>query len=317
MKPLLEVIDLCTWFHTRKGIVKAVDGVSFTINHGEIFGLVGESGAGKSITGFSLINLIDSPGRIEKGQVLFDGKDLLTLSKKEMRELRGDRIAMIFQDPQTSLNPVLGIKRQMSEVLLYHHKDHQDIRQRCLKVLDEVGIPSPEDRFNSYPHQLSGGMKQRVVIAMALLNNPGLLIADEPTTALDVTIQAQILLLMRHLCHNYNSSLLLITHDIGVVSQMCDRIGVMYGGRIVEQGTRDQVLFDPQHPYTKGLIKCLPGLNTNRERLYQIKGVMPSLLNMPQGCYFRDHCPHAFEKCGEYPPEKDVDGRKVSCHLVT
>lgn len=316
MKPLLEVSDLHTWFYTRKGIVKAVDGVSFSINRGEVFGLVGESGAGKSITGFSLINLIDPPGRIESGRIVLDGQDLLSLDKQTMRRLRGDRMAMIFQDPQTSLNPVLGIRRQMSEVLAYHGQHQADIRQRCLRALEKVGIPSPKDRFLAYPHQLSGGMKQRVVIAMALLNNPGLLIADEPTTALDVTIQSQILLLMKTLCREYQSSLLLITHDIGVVSQMCDRVAVMYGGRIVEQGTRDQVLFDPLHPYTKGLIKCLPGLNKSRERLFQIQGVMPSLLNLPTGCYFKNRCPQAAEVCNTYPPEREIQGRNVSCHRV-
>ncbi len=316
MTPLLDVADLRTWFHTRNGIVKAVDGVSFSIDRGEIFGLVGESGAGKSITGFSLIQLIDPPGRIESGRILFDGQDLLDLDPPAMQRLRGDRIAMIFQDPQTSLNPVLGIKRQMAEVLFYHGQDTADIRERCLRALDEVGIPAPKDRFLSYPHQLSGGMKQRVVIAMALLNNPGLLIADEPTTALDVTIQSQILMLMKRLCREYQSSLLLITHDIGVVSQMCDRVAVMYGGRIVEQGTRDQVLFDPLHPYTQGLIQCLPGLNASRERLFQIRGVMPSLLNLPQGCYFKTRCPRAASVCDDYPPELEIEGRKVSCHRV-
>jgi peptide/nickel transport system ATP-binding protein len=225
---------------------------------------------------------------------------------------------MIFQDPQTSLNPVLSIRRQMFETLIYHNPgiDSKTLLRRCLKSLEAVGLSAPRERLGAYPHQLSGGMKQRVVIAMALVNNPNLLIADEPTTALDVTIQAQILSLMKRLCREYGSALILITHDIGVVSQMCDRVAVMYAGRIVESGTRDQVLGDPLHPYTKGLIQCLPRLNQSRRRLNQIKGVMPSLLKLPDGCYFRDRCPDAGEDCRLYPPDREIDGRLVSCHRV-
>jgi len=318
MSALLEVSDLRTWFRTRGGVVKAVDGVSFSIGGGEIFGLVGESGAGKSITGFSLVRLIDPPGRVESGCVLFDGRDVLAMGPRELRELRGDRVAMIFQDPQTSLNPVLGVRRQMAEALAYHGRGggRRETERLCREALEEVRIPAPAERLRSYPHQLSGGMKQRVVIAMALLNHPALLVADEPTTALDVTIQAQVLLLMKRLCRDHGSSLLLVTHDIGVVSQMCDRVAVMYAGRIVEQGSRDQVLFDPLHPYTKGLIQCLPGLNESRARLYQIPGIMPSLLDLPQGCYFRERCPLAGEDCRAYPEELEIDGRRVSCHRV-
>jgi len=315
---VLEIENLSTWFHTRKGVVKAVDDVSFAIGKGRIFGLVGESGAGKSITGFSIINLIDPPGRIESGSIRLAGRDVMALSRDQLRRLRGDLVSMIFQDPQTSLNPVLSIRRQMFETLSYHNPrmDTGALTKRCLQSLEEVGLPAPRERLNAFPHQLSGGMKQRIVIAMALLNNPNLLIADEPTTALDVTIQAQILLLMKRLCREYGSALILITHDIGVVSQMCDEVAVMYAGRIVERGSRDQVLYDPLHPYTKGLIQCLPRLNQSRQRLRQIKGVMPSLLKLPEGCYFRDRCPEAGGDCLVYPPEREIEGRRVTCHRV-
>jgi peptide/nickel transport system ATP-binding protein len=279
---------------------------------------VGESGAGKSITGFSIINLIDAPGRIESGSINLSGRDILALGPDQLRRLRGDQVSMIFQDPQTSLNPVLSVRRQMFETLTYHNPglDSKTLTQRCLQTLEAVGLPAPRERLSAYPHQLSGGMKQRVVIAMALLNNPNLLIADEPTTALDVTIQAQILALMKRLCREYGSALILITHDIGVVSQMCDSVAVMYAGRIVESGTRDQVLYDPLHPYTKGLIQCLPRLKKSDRRLQQIKGVMPSLLRLPEGCYFRDRCPEAGEDCRVYPPERETNGRLVSCYRV-
>jgi peptide/nickel transport system ATP-binding protein len=318
VKTVLEVQNLKTYFHTRKGVVKAVDDVSFTLAEGRIFGIVGESGAGKSITGFSIINLIDPPGRIESGRIRLEGQDILALSPDQLRRLRGDRVSMIFQDPQTSLNPVLSIRRQMFETLAYHNPDlnSKALTERCLESLEAVGLPAPRERLSAYPHQLSGGMKQRIVIAMALLNNPNLLIADEPTTALDATIQSQILALMKRLCQQYGSSLILITHDIGVVSQMCDTVAVMYAGRIVEHGTRDQVLYDPLHHYTKGLIQCLPRLNLSRRRLQQIQGIMPSLLKLPEGCYFRDRCPEAGDDCKVYPPERQIDGRLVACYRV-
>jgi peptide/nickel transport system ATP-binding protein len=216
------------------------------------------------------------------------------------------------------LNPVLSIRRQMFETLAYHNPglNSKALMERCLESLEAVGLPAPRERLSAYPHQLSGGMKQRIVIAMALLNNPNLLIADEPTTALDATIQSQILALMKRLCQQYGSSLILITHDIGVVSQMCDTVAVMYAGRIVEHGTRDQVLHDPLHPYTKGLIQCLPRLNLSRRRLQQIQGIMPSLLKLPEGCYFRDRCPEAGDDCKVYPPERQIDGRLVACYRV-
>jgi oligopeptide/dipeptide ABC transporter ATP-binding protein len=318
MSIILEVQHLKTFFQTRKGVVKAVDDVCFSIDEGQIFGLVGESGAGKSITGFSIINMIDPPGRIESGSITLAGHNILKMKEVELRRLRGKEVSMIFQDPLTSLNPVLTVRRQMLETLSYHnlHKSKNSLLKRSIEVLEEVGLPNPAQQLESYPHQLSGGMKQRVVIAMALVNNPRLLIADEPTTALDVTIQAQILLLMKNLCKDHGSALILITHDIGVVAQMCDVVAVMYAGRIVEQGKKDEVLSNPLHPYTKGLIKCLPKLNLSRDRLTQIPGIMPSLLNLPKGCHFRERCSDATEECKLYPEERVIEGRRVSCHHV-
>ena len=318
MNTVLEVKNLKTYFHTRKGVVKAVDGVSLKTEAGQIFGIVGESGAGKSITGFSIIRLIDPPGKIESGSIYLAGQDIMRLNRSQLRQLRGSQAAMIFQDPQTSLNPVLTIRRQMFETLSYHNPElsKSQLLDRSLEILNEVGLPAPLERLNAYPHQLSGGMKQRIVIAMALLNNPRLLIADEPTTALDVTIQAQILMLMNRLCREHGSALILITHDIGVVAQMCDLVAVMYGGRIVEYGTKEQVLFDPLHPYTRGLIECLPKLNESRRRLIQIEGIMPNLLALPEGCYFSNRCKEAGPDCRIYPQERVVDGRRVSCHRI-
>lgn len=312
----LAVRNLQTFFHTRKGVVKAVDGISFSLSQGETLGIVGESGAGKSIAGFSIIGLIDPPGRIDGGEVLFHGRDLVTMPEEELNAIRGGRIAMIFQDPQTSLNPVFTIGRQLLETITRHNPgiSGEDAVRRAIAMLDVVGIPAPEKRMRSYPHQLSGGMKQRVVIAMALVNNPQLLIADEPTTALDVTIQAQILSLMKKLNRDYGTALILITHDIAVVSMMCDRVAVMYAGRIVEYGTRDELLFHPQHPYTQGLIRCLPGCNEAQDRLYQIPGVMPSLLNLPEGCSFRSRCFQADAECLRSPELRLLDKRWVSCH---
>ena len=315
---LLEVKNLKTHFFTRNGVVKSVDGTSFSIEKGKILGIVGESGAGKSITGFSIINLIDKPGKIVDGEILFDGKDLVKLPEKELQSIRGNEIAMIFQDPQTSLNPVISIGEQLMEAILYHRKNvsKKEAWDECIEILKRVGLPAAEKRMTSYPHQLSGGMKQRVVIAMALLNNPKLLIADEPTTALDVTIQAQILYLMKKLSLDFGSSLILITHDIAVVSQLCDDIAVMYAGRIVEYGSKEEIIFDPKHPYTKGLIACLPKLNDDKKRLYQIPGIMPSLLNLPKGCYFKNRCELADSECDTYPDKKVFGKRIVFCHKV-
>ena len=318
MSEMLRVGNLNTYFDTRKGLVKAVDGISFSIDKGEILGIVGESGAGKSITGFSLINLIDSPGEIVAGSILFDGRDLVQLSEDELSKIRGGEISMIFQDPQMSLNPVITIGKQLIETVTYHNPEtsKQTAYKKAVEMLELVGMPAPEKRMSSYPHQLSGGMKQRVVIAMALINSPKLLIADEPTTALDVTIQAQILFLMKKLTKEFGSSLILITHDIAVVAQMCDKIAVMYAGRIVEYGSNRDVLYNPKHPYTKGLIQCLPKLNEEKDRLYQIPGVMPSLLDLPEGCYFSDRCPYADAECKVYPETITLEGRLVSCHKV-
>ncbi len=315
---LLRVDGLQTHFFTRKGVVRAVDGISFGLKRGEILGLVGESGAGKSITGFSIIRLIDPPGRIVNGKILLEGRNLLQLDAATMDAIRGDHISMIFQDPQTSLNPVLSIGRQLTETICYHRQDvsGKEAQARSVEMLRQVGIASPLKRLRSYPHQLSGGMQQRMVIAMALINNPKLLIADEPTTALDVTIQAQILMLMKKLCEQYDSSLVLITHDISVVAQMCHRVAVMYAGRIVEYGEKSDILYHPLHPYTRGLIACLPKLNETRDRLYQIPGVMPSLLDLPAGCYFRNRCPDAGDNCLEYPELRWINGRHVACHRV-
>ena len=319
MSNVLEVKNLLTYFHTKKGLVKAVDGVSFSIDAGKALGIVGESGAGKSITGFSLLRLIDPPGRIESGVIRIGGQDIMGLSKERLRKLRGKTAGMIFQDPQTSLNPVLTVRRQLFETLSIHNPGmtKSALYEKSIEKLREVGIPAPEERLKAYPHQLSGGMKQRIVIAMALLNNPKLLIADEPTTALDVTIQAQILLLMKRLCKDHGSALVFITHDIGVVAQLCDDIAVMYAGRIVEYGPKSDVLYNPMHPYTKGLIMCLPKLDQEEGKLTQIKGVMPNLLSLPGGCHFRPRCPQAGDDCRIYPEERMIDGRRIACHRIS
>ena len=315
---LLEVKNLKTYFFTKEGIVKAVDGNSFSLERGEILGIVGESGAGKSITGFSILNLIDKPGKIVEGEIIFEGKDLTHLNEEAFEKIRGDKISMIFQDPETSLNPVITIGKQLMETMLYHNDTLSDKEaySASVEMLKHVGLPSAKKRMQSYPHELSGGMKQRVVIAIALLNNPKLLIADEPTTALDVTIQAQILYLMKKLSNDFGSSLILITHDIAVVSQLCDKIAVMYAGRIVEYGSKDEIIFDPKHPYTKGLLACLPTLDDHQKRLHQIPGVMPSLLHLPSGCYFKDRCEFADEACNVYPQKKILGERVVFCHKV-
>ncbi len=315
---LLEVKNLKTYFFTKNGVIKAVDGSNFSIEKGEILGIVGESGAGKSITAFSILNLIDKPGKIVEGEIIFEGKDLTKLNEEEFEKIRGDKIAMIFQDPETSLNPVITIGEQLIEIIIYHNKliSKEEAYQASIEMLEQVGLPSAKKRMQSYPHELSGGMKQRVVIAIALLNNPKLLIADEPTTALDVTIQSQILYLMKKLSHDLDSSLIFITHDIAVVSQLCDNVAVMYAGRIVEYGTKDEIIFDPKHPYTKGLIACLPTLNDHQKELHQIPGVMPSLLHLPTGCYFKDRCELADEACNIYPEKQILGKRIVFCHKV-
>ena len=314
--PTLEVRNLKTHFFTKAGVAKAVDDVSFTVDKGEVIGLVGESGSGKSVTGFSIIGLVDSPGRVVSGQVLFQGKNLLTLPDEDLRQLRGNRIAMIFQDPMMTLNPVLRVDTQMVETIKAHDSSvsKADALARARDALGQVGIPAPDERLRSYPHQFSGGMRQRAAIAIALLNKPDLIIADEPTTALDVTIQGQILFEAQKLCRETGTSMIWITHDLAVVAGLADRISVMYGGRIVEQGAISDVLDHPVHPYTRGLLGSVPGHNTRGQRLYQIPGMAPSLLNLPQGCTFQARCPKADDACLIEPQiTEPVPGRAIRC----
>jgi peptide/nickel transport system ATP-binding protein len=312
----LEVEGLRTHFFTKAGIVKAVDDVSFSIARGQVLGLVGESGSGKSVTGFSIIGLIDPPGRIAGGRVLFQGEDLAGLPEESMRRLRGARIAMIFQDPMMTLNPVLRIETQMVEALRAHHPAmrHDEARRRSVAALAQVGIPAAEERLAAYPHQFSGGMRQRVAIAIALLNKPDLLIADEPTTALDVTIQAQILSEVQKLCRDTGTALIWITHDLSVVAGLADEICVMYAGKVVERGAVDAVLDAPLHPYTKGLIGSVPSRNRRGTRLAQIPGMAPSALALPAGCSFRPRCPRADALCATAPALEELrPGRLVRC----
>jgi oligopeptide transport system ATP-binding protein len=302
---LLSVQNLRTYFDTRDGTVKAVDGVSFEIRPGETLGLVGESGCGKSVTAMSIMRLVPHPpGRTASGEIWFDGRDLLKVSNEQMRHIRGREIAMIFQDPMTSLNPVLTIGRQITEALQLHLKmGPRQARNRAVELLQLVGIPAAARRVDDYPHQFSGGMRQRVMIAMALSCNPKLLIADEPTTALDVTIQAQILDELRTLREESGTGIILVTHDLGVVADIADRVIVMYAGRVVEQGTLDDLFYNPQHPYTWGLLGSITRIDGDRtRRLPAIPGLPPSLMHPPAGCHFRPRCPHAFERCTSTPP---------------
>jgi len=304
-QPLLEVKNLKTQFFTQDGVVKAVDDVSFDILPGETLGVVGESGCGKSITAMSIMRLIPTPpGRIVNGQILFDGEDIITMSDEEIRNIRGNKIAMIFQDPMTSLNPVLSINRQIGETLELHMgMSKSQARQRAIELLRMVGIPNAEQRVDQYPHQFSGGMRQRVMIAMALSCNPVLLIADEPTTALDVTIQAQILDLMRNLQTEYNTAVMLITHDLGVVAGMTDRINVMYAGHIVETATTEELFANPRHPYTVGLLNSIPRLDAQRKaKLDPIRGLPPDLIDLPDMCPFLPRCDYARERCEQQNP---------------
>lgn len=318
MTELLTVHNLKTSFFTRSGEVQSVRGVSFTVSEGEMVGIVGESGSGKSITAKSIIGLIQPPGRIIDGEVRLQGENILEMTEEQLRSIRGNRIAMIFQDPMTSLNPVLRIGKQLTEVIQRHQKlSKAEARQRAIELLRQVGIPSPEQRIDQYPHEFSGGMRQRVMIAMALSCNPELLIADEPTTALDVTIQAQILTLMKKLRDTTGTSILLITHDLGVVAQVCTRVIVMYGGLIMEEGAVIDIFESPQHPYTQGLMRSLPQASGVKERLVPIEGTPPNMLTPPTGCPFKERCPHAMELCNERPPYYHVgEGHRSMCWLL-
>ena len=311
----LSVANLGTTFFTKLGEVRAVDDVSFSIEEGKILGLVGESGSGKTVTGFSILGLVDPPGRVVGGSINFMGTELVGLAEEEMRRLRGRRIAMVFQDPMMTLNPVLRIDTQIIEAILAHEKvPHDEGLRRARDALGQVGIPSPEARLKAYPHQFSGGMRQRVAIAIALLHRPALIIADEPTTALDVTIQGQILFEVQKLCRQSGTAMMWITHDLAVVAGLADNISVMYAGRIVEQGTVDEVLDNPLHPYTRGLIGSVPSQNTRGQRLSQIPGMTPSMLNLPSGCAFHTRCPRADDTCLEQPDiTTPAAGRNVRC----
>jgi len=322
MSHLLEVKNLRTHFATRAGLVRAVDDVSFYLDRGELLGLVGESGCGKSMTALSIMRLVAPPGRIVDGEIVFDGRDLLKLSNAEMRAVRGDDIAMIFQDPMTSLNPVFTVGEQIAEALRLHRKlSRPQAREGAIAAMREVAIPDPETRVNDYPHQLSGGMRQRVMIAMALACDPKLLIADEPTTALDVTIQAQILDLLDNLRKTRELAVLLITHDLGVVAEVADRVAVMYTGKIVEESPVDELFAKPRHPYTEGLLHSVPKLTevgvARAERLQTIEGVVPSPTNLPPGCHFEPRCPYRMPRCkeGEIPLYPAGEGVVVRCVL--
>jgi len=315
-EPTLQVADLHTHFFTRGGVLKAVDGVSFSVAPGQVVGLVGESGSGKSVTGFSIIGLVDPPGRVVAGRVLFQGEDLAQAGEERLRALRGHRVSMVFQDPMMTLNPVLRIDTQMVETLQAHVRiSRADALTRSQDALARVGIPSPEARLTCYPHELSGGMRQRVAIAIAMLHEPSLIIADEPTTALDVTIQGQILAQMQQLCREQGTALIWITHNLAVVAGLADRICVMYAGRIVEQAATDDVLDRPLHPYTRGLIRSLPANNPRGGRLFQIPGMVPQPIHLPPGCAFAARCPRADGQCATDPAETEVSpGRTVRCH---
>jgi peptide/nickel transport system ATP-binding protein len=322
---LLEVTNLDVRFGLRQGEVRALRDVNFTLERGERLGIVGESGAGKSVAAFSLLNLIAKPGFIAGGSISFEGKTLNTMSERGLRKVRGNRISMIFQDPMMTLNPVLSIGEQMVECLKAHRRiSGKEARAICLDKLRQVQIPSPETRLDQYPHELSGGMRQRVIIAIALLLDPDIIIADEPTTALDVTIQAEIMALLLELCEQHNVGLILITHDLGVVSQVTQRMLVMYAGRVIEQGPTREIINDPQHPYTQGLINALPQMATPGERLNQIRGSMPSLSNLPSGCAFHPRCNFINRADGKPRPAciEQVPGFvesgncRVACHMV-
>jgi len=313
---LLEVKDLQTTFFTKAGPVRAVDGVSYFISKGETVGIVGESGCGKSVASFSILRLLDPPGKVTQGEVIFEGTDLLKLSEEKMRGLRGKKIAMIFQEPMTALNPVLTIGRQITEQIFAH--EHVTMREgyhRAVELLKKVGIPSPEKRIDQYPHQLSGGMRQRAMIAMAISCSPKLLIADEPTTALDVTIQAQIVDLLLKLQKENHMAMQFITHDLGLISEVADRIVVMYAGKIVEEADVKTIFQNPKHPYTVGLLESIPSLDKEVGKLKTIPGTVPSLLDLPKGCRFQNRCPNCIERCRIEEPglEEVKEGHRMAC----
>ena len=316
---LLDVKNLHTSFFTHLGEVQAIRDVSFGLDKGEIIGIVGESGSGKSVTSLSIMGLLAYPGRVKDGEILFNGEDLLKKKKSEMRKIQGDHIAMIFQDPMTSLNPLFKIGDQITEAILTHHKiKKEDAKKRALEMLRLVGIPSPEKRFHSYPHEFSGGMRQRAMIAMALSCEPELLIADEPTTALDVTIQAQILELMKKLQKQNHMGIIFITHNLGVVAEVCDKVSVMYAGKMVEQGPVDDIFYNPGHPYTKGLLRSMPRVDAESyERLIPIEGSPVDMLNPPEGCPFAPRCEHAMKIClQKMPPYVEMgENHRAACWL--
>ncbi len=316
MNPLLQIQNLSVSFRTDEGLIRATDQVSFSINRGEVFGLVGESGSGKTVTAMSILRLIPSPpGKIDSGTILFEGRDLLRMPIAELRAIRGHKISVIFQEPMTALSPLHRIGAQLVEALRFHQNISPPAAQDIARTwLEKVGIPDPSSALQAYPHQLSGGMRQRVMIAMALMLQPALIIADEPTTALDVTVQAQVLDLMR-LMKAADTSILLITHDMGVIWEMCDRMAVMYASEVVETGTVAEIFQSPQHPYTQALLAAIPTLANRRDRLATIPGQVPSPLQYPAGCHFQPRCPHAFNRCSTHPPLYGPETRAARCFL--
>lgn len=316
-EPILNIEHLKIEFNTRRGTLVAVDDISFNVLPGEVFGVVGESGAGKSLTGQAIIGLLEPPGRIAAGRIVLKGQRIDQLPYHEIRRIRGKKIGMIFQDPLTSLNPLYTIGRQLTETILTHtNMSHDQARQHAISLLDEVGIPAAEKRFDHYPHQFSGGMRQRVVIALALCVNPGLIIADEPTTALDVSIQAQIITLLKGLCKEHGTAVILITHDMGVIAEISDRVAVMYAGRLVEVGNVRDVVKNPKHPYSQGLMGSIPSLRHKAEALIQIEGAMPRLAEIPGGCAFHPRCPHSFDRClSQRPDLLNTEPTQAACWL--
>ena len=316
--PLLQVKNLCTSFDVDAGEVRAVNGISFSLDKGRVLGIVGESGSGKSVTAYSIMRILVEPGRIKSGEILFDGQDIVKFSKKQMSEFRGKRVSIIFQDPMTSLNPTYTIGNQLREAILLHtNRNHEQANARAVEMLKLVGVNEPEKRLKQYPHELSGGMRQRVMIAMALACEPDILIADEPTTALDVTIQAQILELMKDLQKKLGMAIIMITHDLGVIADMCDEIIVMYAGRICERGTVDEIFYNPKHEYTKGLLRSIPKLDTRNQRLIPIAGSPVDLTSMPAGCAFASRCDRAMKIClTDLPEELPInENHRAACWM--